>query len=505
MSDLDQWSTARPFLSAAMTPQWAGPYDKDRIAAYAFYEQVYWNVPDAFKLIQRGSDTKPIYIPTAMTLIETMHRYLAPGIRIVPDPELGSSSEQAAAALVWKAFSRRERMGSKFQSNKRFGLIRGDWAWHLTADAERAEGSRISLHPLDPGSIFKITMPDDVDTVIGYHVVDTIMEGSDAAIYRLTYRKETEMGGPSPIIVSEDVFEIDKWGGPDMEETRIRSIRAEERLPDPIDDLPIYHMRNFSEPGSEWGSSELRGFERIISAINQSISDEELELVLNGLGVYVTDAGAPIDSDGQPTTWNLGPAKVVELPPGKTFKRESGTSSVAPHQDHLKYLHEQLDLGSGTPAIAKGRIADVQVAESGIALALELAPIFARAEEKEQEITDVMSNLTFNFRKFCDAYEGGEFTFSENVVLIPQYGDRIPTNRKQRFEEVLKLVDSKVVSAAWGRRELTKIGFVFEDDTTLLGEIIQEQAALAQIEADVTGSRMDSELGAGDDEEDEDL
>lgn len=492
----DQWSTARPFLGAA--PAWAPAEDQARIGAYSFYEQAYWNVPEAFKLVQRGKDTKPIYVPSAKVIVETMHRYLAPGMRIIPDPELGSDSEKAAALLAWKLFSRRERLGSRFSSNKRYGLIRGDWLWHLTGDPERDAGARISMMPLDPGSVFKITMEDDVDTVIGYHIVDTIMVGSDPAIQRQTYRKVTERGGPSPITVEEAIFKVDAWGGPDMDEKTIQVLRPPELLPDPIDSLPIYHMRNFQEPLAEWGSSEIRGLERLIAAINQSISDEELELVLNGLGVYATDAGSPVDADGNPTSWNLGPAKVVELPAGKTFDRVDGTKTVTPHQDHLKYLHEQLDLGAGTPPIAKGKV-DVQVAESGIARLMELAPIFSRAEEKEQDITDVMTNLLFDLKKWWQAFdEGPEFNLSDNVALIPSYGARIPDNPKQKFDEIMKMGDSNtpLVSAAWQRKELAKLGYEFGDDTEMLAEILQEKQALAQIAADVTGSRIDGELNS---------
>lgn len=489
-ADFDQWSTARPYIGGTL-PVWAGAENGVRLASYLLYEQMYWNVPEAFKLIQRGADAKPIYIPAGKQIIETMHRYLAPGLRMIPDPELGSDTEKAELQMAWTLFSRRERFASKFSANKRYGLIRGDWLWHIVGDLDREEGSRVSMLPLDPGSYFPIWDPDDIDTIIGCHIVDTIVEGDKEAIYRLTYRKTTETGGPSPISVEEAVYEIDKWGGPDMDEKSLRIIRAPELLPEPIDSLPVYHMSNFSEPGSLWGSSELRGVERLLSAINQSISDEELELVLNGLGVYVTDAGTPVDKEGNPTTWNLGPAKVVELPNGKTFGRVSGTTTVEPHQSHLKYLHEQLDLSAAIPAVAKGRV-DVQVAESGIALLLEMAPLFARAQEKEENITDVMTNIGFDIKKWWSAY--GDASTSDNVALIPAIGDRIPPNRERTFKEIIELYTASIVSMAWVAGELKKIGYDLGDADAMMNAVLEEKAALAQIQSDVEGSRIDSEL-----------
>jgi hypothetical protein len=51
-------------------------------------------------------------------------------------------------------------------------------------------------------------------------------------------------------------------------------------LPQPIDQLPIYWIQNRQQTGTPYGSSELRGLERVILALNQTISDEEMALAL---------------------------------------------------------------------------------------------------------------------------------------------------------------------------------------------------------------------------------
>jgi hypothetical protein len=236
----------------------------------------------------------------------------------------------------------------------------------------------------------------------------------------------------------------------------------------------------------------MRGLERIAAAIDQGISDEELTLAMEGLGVYTTDAGAPVDDRGQDVPWNLGPAQVIELPNGKTFKRVAGVSSVAPYQEHLKYLHEQLDQTATIPAVAKGRV-DVDVAESGIALMLELGPLLARAEEGELVITDVLTNMLYDLKAWFQAYE------SINIgaaVWIPTYGDKIPVNRKAKFAELLEMLASTtpLVSAQFVRTELAKLGYEFPDDTELMAQILEEKQMVGQVIADVTGSRIQSEL-----------
>lgn len=488
---LDQWSTVRPLLHGF--PQWVGGDDQSRLAAYQTYEEIYWGVPQAFKLIQRGDDANPIYIPAAKVVVESLHRYLANDMQIIVDPTLGSDLQVNDANLILQDLLARERYFSKFNASKRFGIIRGDWIWHLFADPELPEGSRISILPLDPAAYFPLYDPENIDSVIGCHLVEQIEFDGKPVIDRLTYRKETGKGGPSPITVERAYFKVDEWGGPDMGEegNPLKIIRAEERLPDPIDALPTYHIPNFEQPGMIWGSSELRGFERLLGAINQTISDEELALVLDGLGVYSTDSGSPVDEEsGQPTDWKLGPGRVVERLTGSTFERVNGLGTVTPSQDHLKYLHDQLDLGTGTPAVAKGRV-DVQVAESGISLLLQMGPLLFKAGEKELVIQDVQRQKFFDLRKWFQAYEGQNM---ETMRWIPIFGDKIPLNRKERFDEIMAmLATGTLVSATWARQELAKIGYDFGDEGALQQQIANDQ----QASLDLFGGRIDATLGGG--------
>jgi hypothetical protein len=176
----------------------------------------------------------------------------------------------------------------------------------------------------------------------------------------------------------------------------------------------------------------------------------------------------------------------------KHFMRVEGLKTLAPFQDHLKYLHDQLDLSAGMPAIAKGTV-DVNVAESGIALALQMGPILARADEKLHIITDVWTNLLYDLRNWFAAYESIDLG---DAQWIPHFGDALPVNRKQRFDELLALyaLTPRVVSAQWVREELAKIGFEFPDDTEMMSQILDEDTVIGQVQADIVGSRIDQAL-----------
>jgi len=512
----DQYTTVEPLFRAI--PTWLEGQDQRRITSYMTYEQIYWNAPEAFRVVQRGDDAQPIYIPSGRQIVDTLHRFTANDLHITTEPAPPQPGEAAGAAsdadieladLWMDSLLTRERFYSRFSANKRYGIIRGDWLFHIYADPERDEGSRISILPVDPGSYFPLYNDDNIDEIIGCHIVDMyVKDNGDEVIRRLTYRKETESGGPSRILMSEALFEVDGWGQPgtDMNEVKVTDPDFDEvqdvALPDAIDSIPVYHIKNFTEPNNPFGSSELRGMEVLIGAINQAVSDEDLTLALEGLGVYRTTSGPPVDQDtGEEMPWNLGPAKVVEHDPETEFDRVSGVGSVAPFQDHIGYLHEQLDLGSGTPAVAKGDV-DVQVAESGVALAIRMGPLLALAKEKEHDITDVLRNLLWDLRKWIVAYEGGPIVQAVmRIQWMPNYGDKLPLNREQRFREIMEMVDKGIVSLKWARAELEKLGYEIGDPEDMMNEVLEEKIASATVAQDAFGARVDNELGEAEQEE----
>lgn len=493
--DLHAWTTAEQMILATSKPSWVSGLDAIRLAAYALYEGIYWNVDEAFRLQRRGSDEDPLYIPAPRSVVETVHRYLANDLVIVIDEEATAAPEgEAQAALAFlDALLRRERFYSKFEAAKRFGIIRGDWLIHVVGDDTRSQGSRISIFFIDPGSYFPIVNEDNVDEVIGCNLIDLIeLDDRRQYVRRLQYRKTTGRSGPSPIEMSVTVHRPDRWGGPGQEVDIIeRVLTPPTTLPEPIDQLPVYHIRNFEQPGELWGSSELRGIERLLTRMNQTVSDEDLALALESLGVYTTTAGPPIDPDtGEDLGWNIGPGRVIERPDGTDFSRVPGISSVQPFQDHLAFLERWLDKGTGLSDVAQGGHIGVEVAESGVALMLRMGPTLARVGEKERHVTDILTQLLFDLRRWIVAYENVNL---ENVIWTPTYGDKLPVNRTQRIKEVLEMFKAKLVSGSWARDELSKYGYEFPEDAEMTTELMAEQ----QLQTDVTDFRLGQELEEG--------
>jgi hypothetical protein len=489
------YSTLNLFWPQAM-PTWIpNVLDQERIQSYQIYEQIYWNVPETFKLVWRGQEDKPIYVPTARTIIEATNRYIAPdfGFTVTPRSDVVATMPAERVSQAQEAFAdlfTRERFFSKFSGNKRYGLIRGDWMWHIVADPAKPEGSRISIYPLDPGSYFPIYHPDDLDRILGCHIVDTFQnEDDETQIRRLTYRKG-ELPG-APITVEEAIYELDDWEGPAAKPTTI--LRPPTIVPG-ITTLPVYHIKNFEEPANPFGSSELRGVERLLGAINQSVSDEELALSLEGLGLYGTDAPHPTNEDGEPINWILGPGRVVEYPMGHHFQRINGISSVGPYQDHLNYLQTKLYNATGVSDAAMG-IVDVSVAQSGISLQLQFQPMVAKTNEKDQEILAVHDQMFYDLAtQWLPAYEHLGF---EGLRISPRVGGKIPVDRVARLTELNEMLDRGVISTKFYRSEAAKLGYVFPEN--IQDEIDEERTAKAVAEAasDPFLARANADLGGG--------
>ncbi|MGD9729634.1 MAG: hypothetical protein AB7V39_25110, partial [Nitrospiraceae bacterium] len=255
-----------------------------------------------------------------------------------------------------------------------------------------------------------------------------------------------------------------------------------------------YHIKNFEEPANPFGSSELRGVERLLGAINQSISDEDLALALEGLGMYATTAPAPTNDDGEPVDWILGPGRVVEHPPDSVFQRITGIGSVAPYQDHLGYLERKLFQALGVSDAAMG-IVDVSVAQSGISLQLQFQPMVAKTNEKDQDILSVHAQMFHDLAtQWMPTFEGLNF---DGLKIQPRIGGKIPVDRVARLTELNEMLDRNVISASFYRLEAGKLGYTFPEN--IAEEISTELAAKAAAEAaaDPLMSRMSSELGDG--------
>ena len=457
------YSTVAPMFGAV--PGWIPALEAERIQSYGVYEDIYWNNPDTFKITARGSEDSPIYVPTGRTIIDTTNRYVGVGWDFLVDPTVGTPEVQALATRAFMALFRREKMKSKYAMNKRFGLIRGDWLWHIIADPTKPAGRRISIRAAHPSAWFPVYDDNDLDRILKHHFAEafTTADGKDR-VKRLTYER-LDTGA---IQVSEGIFELKDWSWDFQGKGRPTSPPAPETvliapmtLPPQITAFPVYHIKNFEEPGNPYGSSELRGLERIMAGVNQAISDEDVALALQGLGLYATDSGGPIDPDtGEDMPWELGPGRVVENV--TNFRRVEGVSSVTPSQDHINMLVNFMKEASGTPDAAIGKV-DVAVAESGISLMLQLGPMLSKAGEKDQEIVDVHTQMFYDLKFWFQAYEALQFTDAD---IIPVLGDKLPHNVAGEIDNIMKMMSTvpPLMSAETGRKRLAELGVRFADN-----------------------------------------
>lgn len=486
------YSTGAEFFGTK--PTWIpDPLDIERIQSYQAYEEMYWNVPDIFKISLRGTNSLPLYVPTTRTIVNTTNRYYGADFRVIIG---GTGAAVQAAQLAVTDFMKREKVRSKLSGSKRYGLIHGDALWHLTADKTKPAGKRLSLTAIDPGMYFPITDDEDVDRILGCHLVELITTPDGERIRRVTYRKVPRPDGTNTITVEEGIFLTDKWGGPaDMPSVVVRPPTA---LPDFITSLPVYHTKNTEEPGNPFGSSEVRGLERIMGAVNQAVSDESLALALMGIGMYATDASHPIDpATKKPVPWQLGPGKVIHHD-GTGFARVQGVGNLGEsYGTHYYRLWEALKWASGTPDVAIGNV-DVSVAQSGIALALQLGPMLAKAGEKNELLLDTMNQMFYDIMMmWMPAYEATTF---DGIVIDCAVGDAVPIDREARFTELNDMLDRGVIDTEYYREEAKKLGYRFPEG---IGARATAEWDKRQAMSDGFADRVEEELAAtgGDDGE----
>lgn len=502
--DPSQYATAKPYIDEAGTPSEnisASGEDTDRVRAYRLYEDFYYNRPETFKVFLRGENQDPIYIPTAKKIVEAMNRFYCKNFAFVVPPTGNTALAAAEAELqlnIGNLF-KRERFMSKFKSQKRMSLIRGDGMFFITADPKKPEGSKISVNELNPGNYFPIVDPADKTKVIGCHIVDVVRDPREEDASKTIARRLTYLRGgvtynaklsryESPAVPMEGIWTetthwtIGKWDDRNLKKSDMEQAKGQGivdvpmfKLPDQINSLPVYHWRNVVLDDKVFGNSEITGIETLVQGINQGISDTQLTMILQGLGLYVTDSKPPVDAAGNETSWELGPGSVAEIKAGGKFERVSGVGSVTPALELIQELKTGAQEANGIPDIAAGKV-DVTIAESGVSLELQLLPMLAAASEKETELLGVMDQMFYDLKTmWFPAYEGKSFPPEVNVVSTVD--SAMPVNRSEKVQEVMLLFTSNLITIAAAQAELAKLGYSFAAGDAK--QVLIDAAALA--------------------------
>jgi hypothetical protein len=485
------YSTVAPFFGAK--PTWVtDALNQQRIQSYDAYERIYWTAPDVFAVQMRGSDSLPVYMPTARTIVDTTHRYVVPDLTMHinnrTDPGETPTADTLAARMALSDLLIRENFTAKFTGAKRYGIIHGDWVWFITGNELKPQGARISITALDPSMYFPVMDPEDVSRTIGVKLALPVQQDDKTMVRVQTYMKVQTTTG-NTITVEEGIYEVDEWEKPDAKAVTV--LRPKTMLPPTITQLPVYAMKNFEEPGNPFGSSEMRGFERMFSEMSQVVSDEGLALALEGLGAYETDAPEPIDPITKvKVPWRIGPGRVIHHPPGTSFDRVAGVGNVAPFGDHYDRIFEAVLRASSSPDVAVGQI-DVQVATSGIALALQLSPILSKAQERGDLVLGKLVQMFYDIlTMWYPAYEATTFT---DIAVTAEPGQAVPVDRDTRRDELNDMFDRGIISTQYYRSEMEKLGYVFPDD---IDDQIAADKQVQSASIDATANRLLDEAGA---------
>ena len=505
--NLKQYSAALDFINTG-DDNVVNDWDKRRIGAYDLYENLYINSTQNLRIVLRGDDSYPILMPSGKKIVDATNRFLGIGFDYLVEGS-GDAGTQEMLNSWWATFFKREAVPAKFASNKKWGLVRGDAAFYLYADGAKMPGSRISIAELDPRQLFEIE--DGRGRVIGCHIVDTVQDFREPdkldkkIARRRTYRKVYDEVGETVMITGElKHFEIGKWDdrtaalAEQMEPVVYPEADVEpEPLPMGITQLPVYKWRNNAPQNATWGHSQLTGLETLLYAINQSLTDEDATIVFQGLGMYVTSAAPPQDSEGNTTDWSIGPMQIIEIGQDQRFDRVTGVSDVSPYQNHMNFIDEKgLSEASGTPQVAIGRV-DVATAESGISLQLQLMPLLAQNAEKEQELIVVLDQMFFDITTmWLPAYEPEMFPDAlvmQTMSVVSVFDDPMPRNRDAQVTETVSLVQANLILTSMAVAKLRSLGWEYPAIDPLTGmpltddmiaAMLTQQAAQAAVAMD---------------------
>lgn len=468
-----QYSTIEPLLG--QLPGWVSAEDKQRIAAYLKYDQIYWSGEEGFVNVLRGDNENPIMLPTARTLVKTLDRYTMPGLGF--RVEGANTTDVQVAELAFTMLFRRELFYSTFNAFKLEGGKLGDALLHVVGDVTKPVGRRLRITKVDPALYFPVYDVDDPERMVRVHLAEQVTRDGKPFVSRMTYEKMFDDAG---VVVgiqrSHGLFVLENWWDLTQPE---EWILPPEMMDERITRIPVYHYKN-GDPTAEFGSSDVRGLESVMAGLNQATSDEDLTLAMEGLGVWATDGQPPVDENGDEVEWIMGPGRVIANANG--LRRLSGAGTVSPYQEHIDFLRREAQDSVGVSDIAVGRVQGTE-GESGIALQLRLGAILWETGKKDQELTDLLAQLFYDLQFWLEVYEElpmlapVEGVLQPRVTVLPTMRDKTPKNAVEVIQNVVALRNCvpPVISLQTSHVWLRDAGLVVPDDE--LDLLAQEAAA----------------------------
>src|ERR1700744_6172519 len=312
---------------------------------------MYWSEDLSYTLRVLVTE-QPIYSPNPRIVVDTISHYLMKGLTVkVEDPDKNKQENNDLCD-----FLDREMFYPRFHTAKHGGCIHGDFVFHLTADPGKPAGKRVSLSSVHPGKVVRKFEDDDGEKITEAWICEPYVDPNNKAVAlerRLHYwyvegdtktksdapeepvppDLELAQAGEMRYVWSEEEILVNNNTLWEDEEEVYQTLLAPEQLPDEINHIPIFWFKNIPMDGQPFGSSDLRGLERVFRGVSQQVTDLNVAMALDGLGRYTTDAPPPSNPDGSDGTWTIEPGQVQQVPNGNFFKRVEGVGSVKPMLD----------------------------------------------------------------------------------------------------------------------------------------------------------------------------
>jgi hypothetical protein len=523
-----------PFVATASAGGWQNELDRQRILSYGLYDDMYKNDPAQYKLMLRGTEEKPVLVPTASNIIKALSRYVGKdwGFRVLgaevaepgaegeaepadPEAEVATPEQVMAAQIQYGKLFARERLLTKFRASTPEWLRRGDECWFISANPMKKSGSRISIRPIDPRRYFPLNGDlTDPDRVTGQRLIEEVLlaDGKTVALFVQEWLKSSDPGHPDwtdpasmtpepeegyDITYSAQAYDVKDFNDPAKRKSLAYALNVPLDYVYGIKQLPIYHIKNNEETDQPFGKSELAGLESILAGINQTVTDEDLALSFLGLGMYWTDSGAPVDeSTGQPTNWRLGPKRVIEVDEGTQFGKVDGIDSVQPFQEHVGYLENQAQGNVGLSDVSVGT-ADSVSDMSGIALAIRFSPTIDAVAAKNEARNGVWTQLLYDLKDWFLAFEQVDLGPVE-VISVTEDKGLLPFDREGRWKELMEGVTNKVFTPEYAVSVLEQ-EFGYEFPAGYVAQLTSANAAAAAA-LDPLGARVGAENAIADTE-----
>jgi hypothetical protein len=87
-------------------------------------------------------------------------------------------------------------------------------------------------------------------------------------------------------------------------------------------------------------------------------------------------------------------------------------------------------------------------------------PTLAKLDERDKAGVDRLTQVFFDWKNWWEAYEGTKLEGDIEVTI----GDKLPTDRTGRINELNNMLDRGVISRKYYREEMQKLGYDFPDD-----------------------------------------